>query len=77
MAQRWMGIVWPSFLMAAVLEVLVFSMIDPHDLHWFGRPLEVSREAGYTLGFFGFWMITAASSTLTAVLAQAPAEVNQ
>jgi hypothetical protein len=77
MAQRWMWIAWPAFLMAAVLEMLVFSMVDPHDLHWFGHPVEVSREAVYTLAFFGFWMITAASSALTAILAQAPAQVNQ
>ncbi len=76
MVQRWMWIAWPAFLMAGVLEILVFSMVDPQELLWFGRPLELSREGIYTLGFFGFWSITAISSTLTALLAQSPQEVN-
>jgi hypothetical protein len=28
-------ILWPSFLVAGVLEGLVFSVIDPHELRWF------------------------------------------
>jgi hypothetical protein len=76
MVQRWMWIAWPAFLMAGVLEILVFSMVDPQELLWFGRPLELSREGIYTLGFFGFWGITAISSTLTALLAQSPEQVN-
>ena len=29
--QRLMWIAWPAFLMAGVLEVLVFAFVDPQD----------------------------------------------
>lgn len=60
-----MWILWPSFLVGVVAEGLVFSMVDPADLHLFGQPLELSRSAVYTLGFFLFWAFAAASSALT------------
>ncbi|WP_382325631.1 hypothetical protein ACFJGX_15760 [Hydrogenophaga sp. UC242_50] len=63
-----MGIAWPAFLLAAVLEMLVFAMVDPGDLHWFGQPLDWSRQAVYTVAFFVFWGVTAVSSALTALL---------
>ncbi len=75
--QRLMWVVWPAFLLAGVMEILVFAMVDPHDLHWFGQALELPRQAVYTLAFFAFWIITAASSTLTILLAMPAAEVNQ
>lgn len=75
--QRLMWIVWPAFLLAGVMEIMVFAMVDPHDLHWFGQALELPRQAVYTLAFFAFWIITAASSTLTILLAMPAAEVNQ
>ena len=32
LSQRIMWIVWPAFLVAGVLEVLVFAMVDPQDI---------------------------------------------
>ena len=58
-------IVWPGFIVAAVAELVFFSIFDPFDLHFFGAPLEWSRQAIYTLGFFGFWALGTASSALT------------
>lgn len=75
--QRLMWILWPAFLMAGVLEMLVFAMVDPHDLHWFGAPIDWSRQAIYTMCFFVFWGIAAVSSGLTTLLAMSPFEVNQ
>lgn len=75
--QRWMWVVWPAFLMAGVLEVLVFALVDPHDLHWFGQPLALSRQGVYTLAFVVFWVVTATSSALTILLSLPAAEVNQ
>ena len=76
-AQRWMWIAWPAFLVAAVLEVLVFSVVDPQDLHWFGQPVELSRQGVYTLSFFVFWLVTMLSSGLTTLLSMSPFEVNR
>jgi hypothetical protein len=72
-----MWIAWPAFLVAGVLEMLVFAMVDPADLHWFGQPLDMSRQAIYTLAFFAFWLMTMASSALTTLLSMSPFEVNR
>lgn len=77
LAQRMMWIAWPAFLMAGVIEMLVFALVDPQSLHWFGQPLALSREAVYTLAFFVFWLLTMASSALTTLLAMSPFEVNR
>ena len=77
LAQRLMWIAWPAFLVAGVLEMIVFAMVDPSDLHWFGQPLELSRQAVYTLAFFVFWGVTMASSALTTLLSLSPFEVNR
>ena len=63
--------------MAAVLEMVVFALVDPGDLHWFGSPLAMSREAVYTLAFFVFWGLTMASSALTTLLALPSTELNR
>jgi hypothetical protein len=76
-SQRWMWIVWPAFLVAAVLEMVVFAVVDPSTLHWFGQPVSLSSEAVYTLTFFVFWGMTTASSALTVLLAISPFEMNR
>ena len=76
-AKRLMWVVWPAFLVAGVLEMLVFAMVDPQDLHWGGQPLELSRQAIYTVAFFVFWSLTLLASGMTALLAMTPSEVNR
>ena len=76
-AKRLMWIAWPAFLVAGLLEMLVFAMVDPQDLHWFGQPVALSRQGIYTLAFFVFWGITMLSSALTTLLALSPFELNQ
>ena len=59
-SKRALAIAWPSFLMAGVLEMLVFSMVDPGSLHWFGgAPVEIGATAFYSLSFFVFWAVIA------------------
>ena len=77
MMKKTMWIVWPAFLMAGVLELLVFAVVDPQDLNWFGHSFEVSRQAVYTLGFFVFWFVIALAGALTLFLSLPPNEVNQ
>ena len=71
-----MWIAWPAFLMAGVIEIVVFAMVDPHQLKWFGQPLVLSREAVYTLAFFVFWVLAMLCSALTILLAMSPPEIN-
>lgn len=76
-SRRIMWILWPGFLLACVTEVLVFALVDPGDLHWNGHALPLSRQAVYTIAFFVFWLLTMASSALTALLAMPSREVNE
>jgi hypothetical protein len=71
-----MWILWPSFIAAGIGTVLFFSLLDPVDLRFVG-PLELGRKAGYTLGFFFFWTLAAASSALTCFLQRHSGEVNR
>jgi uncharacterized membrane protein YcfT len=75
--QKLMWIAWPAFLVAGVLEMLVFAMVDPQDMHWQGLPLALSRQGVYTLSFFVFWGVTMLSSGLTTLLSMTSFEVNQ
>jgi hypothetical protein len=75
--KRLMRIAWPAFLVAAMLEMVVFALVDPSDLHWFGSPLALSREAVYTLAFFVFWGLAMASSALTTLLAAPSSDINR
>ena len=78
MKQRLMWTAWPAFLVAGVVEMVVFAFVDPEQLHGFnGEPLELSRSAVYTLSFFTFWLAAMASSALTTLLARSPFEVNR
>ncbi len=61
---RALRVAWPSFLVAALAEFVFFSIFDPFELHFFGAPLEISRLAIYTMGFFGFWGLATTSAVL-------------
>ena len=62
-------ILWPAFLMAGVLEMLVFALVDPSDLQWLGGvPIQASRQAVYTLAFLTFWAVIAAAGAITTLL---------
>lgn len=66
----WMLVAWPAFLAACLLEVLVFSMVDPGELHWPEHFSQPSNRAVYSLAFLAFWVISAVSSGLVFWLAQ-------
>jgi len=73
-ARTLMVVAWPAFLAACLLEVLVFAVVDPHDLRWGGQSLGWSRPDVYTAAFFVFWAAAAAGCALSSVLRSAPAE---
>ena len=75
--RRLMWIAWPAFLIAGVIEMLLFAVLDPQSLQWFGQPLQLSREAIYTLAFFVIWVLTMISSGLTVLLGMSSFEVNR
>ena len=62
-------ILWPSFVMAGVLEMLVFAVIDPGAVQWPGLDtLEWSRSTLYSVAFFVFWGVIAVSTAITEYL---------
>jgi hypothetical protein len=72
-----MTILWPSFLMAGVLEVLVFAVVDPGELHWFGgASIEWPMRAIYTVTFLIFWGVISTSGALTALLSVESDDLN-
>ncbi|HUF21226.1 MAG TPA: hypothetical protein VMP00_10780 [Burkholderiales bacterium] len=75
--RRLIYILWPSFIVAGVAEALFFTAFDPMDLALFGLPLTWSRTAVYSVGFFAFWAVAAASSAFTCFLQRPSDEVNR
>ncbi len=72
-----MAVAWPAFLMAGVLEMLAFSVVDPGALHWFGgEAMTLSPTAVYSLAFFVFWLVIMAAGAISHLLAESPAEIN-
>ena len=72
-----MWILWPSFVVAGVAEVVFFTIIDPQELYLLGEPVTMSRLATYSIGFLLFWALAAASSAFTCFLQRSSREVNQ
>ena len=73
-----MTIAWPAFLMAGVLEALVFVVVDPLELQWFDGPaLGWSAKAVYTVTFLIFWGAVATAGAITVLLWLEPDDVNQ
>lgn len=75
--QRVLWVLWPAFLVAAVAELFFFAVVDPSDMRVFGVPLNAARMPVYTIGFFAFWALCAASGALTVFLQRSPFEVNR
>ena len=75
--RRAIWILWPSFIIGGLAEMVFFTVFDPFDMQIFGEPLELDRLTTYTLGFFAFWAFAAASSAFTCFLQRTPDEINR
>ena len=78
MAQRVGAILWPSFFAAGVATMVFFAFVDPLALRDMTFPdIEISRGLGYSIGFFMFWLATAASSLFTWILLRPASRFNR
>ena len=78
MAQRLGAIFRPSFFSAGVATMVFFAFIDPIALRDMTFPdLPLTRELGYSIGFFMFWAATAASSLFTWILLRPASRFNR
>lgn len=66
--QKLIWILWPSFVMAGIAEAVFFTLVDPQELYLFGEPVRLTPLATYSIGFFAFWALCAASSAFTCFL---------
>ena len=74
---RALCILWPAFLTAGVLDALVFAVIDPGELRWFGGALiGWSPVTIYSVTFLILWAGIAAAAAMTGLLLLSAAEVN-
>ena len=75
LAQRVGAIAWPSFFAAGVATMVFFAFVDPLALRDLTFPL--TRELGYTIGLFMFWLATASSSLFTWILLRPSSRFNR
>ena len=66
---------FPALLVAGLLVVVEFGVVDPQDLHWLGQPMAVSRQAVCTLSFFVFSGLAMLSSGMTCLLSATPSDM--
>lgn len=72
-----MAVAWSSFLAAGVLEALVFAVVDPGNLRWFGAAaVTLSPSAVYTVSFLIFWGVVALGASLALLLVNLPDDRN-
>ena len=74
---RVISVLWPSFVIGGGAEAVFFTVINPQELFLLGEPVEMGSLATYSIGFFLFWAVAAASSAFTVFLQRSAEEVNR
>lgn len=78
LAQKIGAILWPSFFSAGVATMVFFAFVDPLQLLEITFPgWQISREFGYTIAFFLFWIATASASLFTWILLRPASRFNK
>lgn len=77
MPKRLITILWPSFLVAGVADVLFFVLFDPLQFLYQGEPIFAGRMAAYTAGFFLFWLVGIGSTALACYFQRGADEINR
>jgi hypothetical protein len=75
--QQIVAVMWPSFLTAGLATILFFTAFDPEVILPISGYHNVSRTAGYSIGFFCFWILTASSCALTCYFQRPCDRINQ
>jgi len=66
-------ILWPAFLIAGVLEMVVFAMVDPGGLVIGGWAPDARTV--YSLSFFVFWGLVATASGVSHAMMRQPRDL--
>ncbi|MHB1244827.1 MAG: hypothetical protein ACYCZH_00175 [Sulfuriferula sp.] len=75
--RRMIQVLWPSFIVAGMMDVVLFTLFDPMGVSYQGAFLFESRLGAYSIGFFLFWLFGATSSALTCYLQCNSAQINK
>lgn len=75
--QHQASVLWSSFMVAAVAELLVFGLIDPIDLLQIDDGLQATRTQIYSLGFLFFWAVGIISSEISNLLSRPVQQVDR
>ncbi len=73
---QWRVATWSGFLGAALLEMLIFAVLDPAEFHLPLLGPHASNMSIYAAAFFIFWVGTSMSSALTAILLRKSVKAN-
>lgn len=73
---KWVQVLWPSFLVAGLAEIVFFTLVDPQQFYLLGEPVNYPESTTYSIGFFAFWLICAASSFMTLFFQRSSRELN-
>ena len=78
LAQKVGAILWPSFFSACVATMVFFAFVDPLQLRDITfHDIEISRETGYSIAFFMFWLATSSASLFTWILLRPSSRFNK
>ena len=78
LAQKVGAVLWPSFFAACVAPMVFFAFIAPLQLRDITFPgIDISRETGYSIAFFMFWLATASASLFTWILLRPSSRFNK
>ena len=65
--QKWIAILWPSFLVGGIETIVFFTLFDPQYVF---AEYEISRTGAYSVGFILFWVFAILPSILTMYFAR-------
>ncbi|MDD3325744.1 MAG: hypothetical protein PHW25_01500 [Zoogloea sp.] len=70
-------VLWPSFIVAGIAEIVFFTVVSPQELYFMGDPVRLSAIATYSIGFLCLWLICAGSSLATLFFQRTSEEINR
>ncbi len=73
--QKWVSVLWPSFIMSAVATAVVFLFLSPVTLAASGGPALTSLGY-YSVTFLFLWATTAATILLSFFFQRPPDSIN-
>lgn len=68
--QRFFLIAWPAAIGAALMEMVVFAVLDPMNIPQIENTPGMTAQDVYSMAFFVFWATISFACALTLLLAQ-------